>query len=99
MGKSPALQAQRLFENLLHGPSSALPCGAYFTYARTSRTELTQLATAFKKILRTWGHSMNPRYMASQHGGAIGRLKFKTLEPRFSAKKAWGFVYPRFLDD
>jgi len=42
---------------------------------------------------------MNPRFTASQHGGAIGCLKFKTLEPLFSAKKAWGFVYPRFLDD
>lgn len=40
---------------------------------------------------------MNPRCMASQHGSAIRRLKFKTLEPRFSAKKAWGLFIRAFL--
>jgi hypothetical protein len=35
--------------------------------------------------------------MASQHGGAIGRLKFKTAEPRSQLKKLGGLFIRAFL--
>ena len=97
MGKSPALQAQRLFENLLHGPSSALQCLACLTHERTSRTELRWLSATFELILRTWGLSVNPRFMASQHDNAIGRLEFKTVEPPSQPKKRGDLLIRAFL--
>ena len=97
MGKSPALQAQRLFENRLHGPSSTLRCLTCLTHERTSRNELRWLAATFELILSIWGRSMNPRFMASQHGSAIGRLEFKTVEPPSQPKMRGDLLIRAFL--